>query len=331
MSTTMTKSLLIRRSLSIAAIAAAVCVGTLAPLAGTAVAATTKPDASNTGVPASRVLPRYTGPLTITADNTVIDGKDIYGDLKVQARNVVIQNSRLHCGTTVPPGATGCIDANHANVYNLTIQRNTIKPDKPSYYRDGIVGHEFTARYNDISRSNDGIGIFNRPGGSVNANVTVEGNFIHDLTHFNYSPTQKDGTHNDGIQIQGGTNIAVRGNNIVASAVAGDSSWTYAGHANAGIMMSQNVSPYVNVVIEGNWFNKGQAGVAITNGKFSTAKLTLQRNYFGRDQYAYGGTSRAPIRIYNPAATSATGVLTNTWQDTGTALAVGKNLGIYYG
>jgi len=81
----------------------------------------------------------------------VIDGKEIFGDIKVQARNVVIRNSRLHCGTNVPPSASGCIDANHGNVYNLTIERNTIKPDRPNYYRDGIVGHEFKARYNDIS------------------------------------------------------------------------------------------------------------------------------------------------------------------------------------
>ena len=101
---------------------------------------------------------------------------------------MIIRNSYLHCGTQVPSGNGGCVDANSANVYNLLVANNTIIPDHPSYYRDGIVGHEFTARANHISRSNDGIGIFNRPGGSTKANLLVEGNFIHDLTHWKKIP-----------------------------------------------------------------------------------------------------------------------------------------------
>ena len=45
------------------------------------------------------------------------------------------------------------------------VEKNTIIPDRPSYYRDGIVGHEFIARKNHISRTNDGIGIFNLDAG----------------------------------------------------------------------------------------------------------------------------------------------------------------------
>jgi hypothetical protein len=64
-------------------------------------------------------------------------------------------------------------------------------------------GHEFTARYNHITRTNDGIGIINRPGGSLYANVTVENNYIHHMTHWNHDPARSDGTHNDSIQVQG--------------------------------------------------------------------------------------------------------------------------------
>ena len=79
----------------------------------------------------------------------------VYGDLKIQAKNVIIRNSYLHCGTSIPSGNSGCIDANSGSVYNLQVLNNTIIPDRPSYYRDGIVGHEYTARYNHISRTND--------------------------------------------------------------------------------------------------------------------------------------------------------------------------------
>ena len=126
--------------------------------------------------------------MTITTAGTVIDGKAVYGDLKIQAKNVIIRNSYMHCGTNTPSGNTGCIDANSGSVYNLQVLHNTIIPDRPSYYRDGIVGHEYIARYNHISRTNDGLGIFNKPGGSVYANVTAEYNYIHDLTHWNKDP-----------------------------------------------------------------------------------------------------------------------------------------------
>jgi len=49
---------------------------------------------ANTGVPAGTTL-RASGPLTITTDNTVIDGLDINGGIDVRARNVIIRNSRL--------------------------------------------------------------------------------------------------------------------------------------------------------------------------------------------------------------------------------------------
>lgn len=294
-------------------------------------AAAIRPTATTTGVPVGTVLTRYTGPLTITTNGTVIDGKEIYGDLKIQARDVVIRNSSLRCGTGHPSSNTGCIDANSANVYNLLIENNRIRPDSPSYFRDGIVGHEFTARGNDISGTNDGIGIFNRPGGSVNANVTVQGNYIHDLKHFNTDPAHSDGTHNDGIQIQGGSNIAIRGNSIVGSASGVDGSWTYNGHGNTAVMISQNVSTLNNLVIENNWINKGQASVAVAPGKYPTISLTLRNNQFGRDQYAYNGNSRYQIRIYNKTATTITGLTTNTWQDTGTTLVEGRDTGIRFG
>ena len=51
------------------------------------------PDASNTGVPAGTTLTPYTGPCTITANGTVIDGKTVGCSLTINAANVVIRNS----------------------------------------------------------------------------------------------------------------------------------------------------------------------------------------------------------------------------------------------
>lgn len=294
-----------------------------APLVG-------KPDASNTGVPPGTQLTDYTGPLTITTDGTVIDGKAVYGDLRIQAKNVTIRNSYLHCGKNIPAGNTGCVDANSAQVVNLTVENTTINPDSPSYYRDGIVGHEFTARRNHITRTNDGLGIFNRPGGPAQANVTAEGNYIHDLTHWNYDPAHSDGTHNDGIQIQGGENIVIRGNNVVGSVVAGDGLGTYGTHGGAALLAQQNVAKLANVVIENNWFDDAQNSVCIQHGKYSSVVVTLQNNYFGRNQYDFGNSSKYPIRIYSKSASQVTGLGTNRWADTNALLTEGRDTGIRF-
>lgn len=289
-----------------------------------------KPTASTTGVPAGTALTRYTGPTTITVDGTVIDSKAIYSDLKIAARNVIIRNSYVHCGTGNPSSNTGCIDANSGNVYNLLVERTTIIPDSPSYYRDGIVGHEFTARKNHISRTNDGIGIFNKPGGSVLANVTVDGNYIHDLTHWNYDPAHSDGTHNDGIQIQGGQNIAIRNNNIVGSVVAGDGLGTYGKHGGSALIVGQNVSPVANLVVEKNWFDDGQNSVCINHGSRASISLTLQGNFLGRNQYDFGGGSKYAIRIYSKSKSNVAGLYTNRWEDTNALMTEGKNTGIRF-
>lgn len=272
----------------------------------------------------------YSGPLTITVDGTVIDGRAVYGDLRVQARNVIIRNSYLHCGSQIPSGNSGCIDANSPNVYNLLVTNCTIIPDHPSYYRDGIVGHEFTSRANHISRSNDGIGIFNRPGGSTRANVTVEGNYIHELTHWNHDPAHTDGTHNDGIEIQGGENVAIRNNTIIDTVVAGDGLGRYGTHGGAALMVTQNVAKIATLVVDGNWFDNGQNSVCVELGKYGDIELTLQNNVVGRDQYDFGNGSRYPIRIYSKSRCQVYGLWTNRWADTGILMTEGRDAGIRF-
>jgi hypothetical protein len=58
----------------------------------------TWPDASTTGVPAGTTLTAYTGPCTITADNTVIDSKTVNcapDGVIVRAGNLTIRNSMV--------------------------------------------------------------------------------------------------------------------------------------------------------------------------------------------------------------------------------------------
>ena len=53
------------------------------------------PDAGNTGVPAGTDLTAYAGPMTITQDNVVIEGKIIDGSLRITGDNVIIRNCKI--------------------------------------------------------------------------------------------------------------------------------------------------------------------------------------------------------------------------------------------
>lgn len=313
--------------------------------AGSASAATTrsslvpgsyKPSDSTTGViPGTALQPYNTGgaDLIITQEGRVLENLDIYGDIKVRARNVVIRNCRLRGGKHIPGANTGIVDANSGSCYNLLVEDCTIIPDRPSYYRDGIVGHEYTARRNRIKHTNDGLGIFNKPGGPVYANVTAEGNYISDLTYWSYDPAHSDGTHNDGIQVQGGENIRIVGNTVVGSIVTGSGSAPSprGTHGGCTIMLQQNVAKLRNVLVEKNWVDDGQTSINIAVGsKYPDIVVTVQNNFLGRNQYDFGGGSKYPIRIISKSRSKVTGLFTNKWEDNGVNLAEGKYSGIRY-
>ncbi|HTJ39023.1 MAG TPA: PKD domain-containing protein [Dactylosporangium sp.] len=54
------------------------------------------PGPTNTGVPAGTTLTTYTGPCTITADDTVIDSQTVNCDLIIRASNVTITKSKVN-------------------------------------------------------------------------------------------------------------------------------------------------------------------------------------------------------------------------------------------
>lgn len=297
---------------------------------------TYKPTSANTGVITGTVLTAHNtsySDLIITTDGTVLENLDIYGDIKVRARNVVIRNCRLRGGKHIPGSNTGIVDANSGACYNLLVEDCTIIPDRPNYYRDGIVGHEYTARRNRIKRTNDGLGIFNKPGGSVQANVTAEGNYINELTWWSYDPAHSDGTHNDGIQVQGGENIRIVGNTVVGSVVAGAGSSPNPRGAHGGctIMLQQNVAKLANVLVEKNWVDDGQTSINIAVGsKYSDIKVTVQKNFLGRNQFDFGNGSKYPIRIISRSKSQVSGLLYNRWESDNTYLKEGRDLGIRY-
>jgi hypothetical protein len=100
------------------------------------------PEASNTGVPAGTTLTDYTGPMMITVDGTVIDGKTITGDLRVRATDVVVKNSKIHGDVRIDPDDAG-------TAYSFTVQDSEIDAGdvagNDAYDGTGIGDGNFTA------------------------------------------------------------------------------------------------------------------------------------------------------------------------------------------
>ena len=158
----------------------------------------------------------------------------------------------------------------------------------------------------------------------------MENNYIHDLTRWNNDPAHSDGTHNDGIQIQGGRNITIRSNTIIGSVVAGDGLGKYGNHGGSAIIVNQNVSQVGNLVVDKNWLDDAQNSVSIQTDKFPTVTLTMTDNMFGHNQYDFGNGSTYQIRVASKTNCSVTGLTSNRWDDTGVAFAEGRNTGIRY-
>jgi hypothetical protein len=307
-----------------------------------------KPDASTTGVLAGTALTDYNAStvdtVTITTNNTVIENKRIYGDIKIQATGVRIRNCLLVGGNNIPTTQSGVVDCNSASCFDALIEDCDIAPRRIALNRDGIVGHEYTARRCHIRNTIDGLGAFNRPGGSSDANVDIEGCYVHDLAYFypDYSngvsggALHSDGSHNDALQIQGGANIHVIGNNFMATSIAGPGTQTNPskpwligqGQANGATIIIQKQSStaaLVNVVVEKNWLMGGLA-----QGNLKAGSYTFRDNKCNRSVASGSGHSGYWLRLENRATTIVSGLLTNRWEDTNALLAEPRASGIHY-
>lgn len=220
------------------------------------------PGPANTGVPSNVMLKRHDGDWAINTAGTVIDGWDVHGNIVVNAPNVTIRRSIVR-GRVPKANAEGIITNYGASNTNLLIEDTTIIPEFPTDAHEGFKGANATLRRVEITNTVDGIGVHGN-------NFRLEQSWIHDLHYYTPFALQPDNqTHNDGIQIHGGTNIVIRGNTING------------GH-NASIMITPSVAPVVYTTIDGNYFDYGGCSVNVSEKKYGPIQnLTISNNRFG--------------------------------------------------
>ena len=312
-----------------------------------------EPTQDNTGLLPGTTLTTYSGDLTASTAGAVYDSLDIHGVVKIRAANVTLNNCRVRGETSWPTttGAGGLVDCTNAACVNATITNNLLRPDVASYYAHGIQGHGYTAKWNNVSGVVDFFGVFNGATGQLN--VTIQQNYGWGHSYFTPDPNHAstdNQTHNDGVQIQGGTGpLLIRGNALHGSydrtigttgslpdrgdGPTDNSTGRYNVGGLAGIQFTPISSQYPVsssgqlIQVFGNWLY-GYKQPLWSGGSSNTDLGYWWRNQFDRTQglqYS-GGDSTGTIGV-SPDVTvdTGTGANINVYMDNGHAVTVRRN------
>lgn len=195
------------------------------------------PDATNTGVPSGVAL-TPSGSITVTTNGAIIDGLDISGQIVVNADNVTIRNCRITSSDYYP------IDYARAG---LLIEDCEIIGTADAVTA-AVSFDNYTIRRCNIGGTTDGL--------KANSDVVIEDCYIHDLR-------VSGGSHNDGIQSTGGSNVTVRHNTIDT------------GDAGVAIQFGSSDTGWLvtdNLIHSSGWAFNGGAGTSndtFTNNRFA--------------------------------------------------------------
>lgn len=269
----------------------------------------TQPSPSNTGCrwALEDMTTVGTGALTsLTTPGATYQGVIFNGGVRIQASGITLRD----CIITFPDGIT----ADRHGIYcwygatDVTIEHCTIIcPESARNYfiGAGIHGVGFTASRNRIEGMTDGI---IAAGTGSTGYVNIYGNYIANLPYYDFdgypsrSGSHSDGSHPDGIQVQGNlTDVEVIGNTV--------------GTARTSCVIFTNGSgTYESVRVEDNWFPVSDPlfGSFVNFGIFpggGTIPLSIKRNKFP----PMSETPKA--RMYIPPALLATADLHSNGPD----------------
>lgn len=273
-------------------------VAAVAPAAAAApVAAATgvRPGPGTTGVPAGTVLTPYYGNLTITTPGATYDRLDIHGFVTVKAPNVRITRSIVRGG--VATGNLGLVTNTTPSATGFVISDSELVPEHPSVWLDALEGSNYTAIRVNAHGTVDTAKIYGD-------NVRIEASWLHDTQYYASDPNQGGGpTHNDGVQVLGGSHIRIVGNTITGS-------------SNTALMVTQDYSATTDLVFSRNYADGGWCTVNLNHKpRASMGVITMAGNRFGPHD-TFGNCAVIATRATTLQATG------NVWDATGLPVAV---------
>lgn len=180
-------------------------------------------------------------------DRLIITGYATRGN----AAGMTIQDSKILVGADPSPSATGNWPAFRAwgTGTNTVMQFCEIAPSNPGARVYGAHIWDATVKRCYIHDCVDSFV-------TSAQNTLIEGNYIEKARWYAVDPNQVDGTHNDLIQAQGGSNHVIRGNYFDAGVhtVSSRNSDPNGYGANFGILGTQDSGLHTGTQILSNWF-----------------------------------------------------------------------------
>lgn len=214
------------------------------------------PDETSTGVPRETTLTPSEA-LDIRLAGSVISGLDIDGCVDVEADNVTIRSSRITCAR--PTTAVRLFDGNRG----LTLE--DVEINGSGVVSAAVGFSNYTLLRVDIHDVIDGP--------RLGTNTTIQDSYVHRLV-------RAEGSHNDAVQITGGSDILIRHNRLEAY------DDTTADLFNAAIMIGSSSAPVANVLIEDNYLDGGNYTVNFHPDLTATG-IVGRNNVFG-PHFRYG-------------------------------------------
>lgn len=218
------------------------------------------PVIETTGIPGQPTLQPHTGRFDITQDGTVIDGMDITGPVNVKANNVTIRNSR------VTNGGNAYVIRLYPEFRNLVVEDSRLRG--LGACSAVMCCGNYTARRLLVTGCADGL--------KVGDNTVVEDTLITEL--YRKVDANGNGTHNDGIQAVGGSNINIRRNTILGPYQMSTSA----------IILQGNFSDLIDVMVEDNYLSGGSYTTYTRNRNFSMQNVVVRNNVFEDNGWLYG-------------------------------------------
>jgi hypothetical protein len=180
---------------------------------------------------------------------------NINGQIIIKANNVTIRNTRITSGAYYP--------VDYRDPYTGLVVEDTEIIGTSVNVTAALSFRGYTARRVNVHGSADGL--------KVDANVTIEDSYIHDLA-------TNSTTHNDGFQTTGGSNVTLRHNTCKLSTMP---------TANACIQVGTEWASNSNWLVANNLFDGG--GWTI-NARAGNTDMTVTNNRFTRNaSYGTGG------------------------------------------
>jgi PKD repeat protein len=275
------------------------------------------PGPESTGVPEGAALRLLTDPaprpypldtisgntFTIRTAGAVYDGWQFDRLVLVRAPGVQFRNCLFQGVEGNPPDSALLAVANDrgAAVPSATVSDSTLRPAFPNATIDGFRGSNASLRRVEITGTVDGLHIFGTSDylDPHAGNVLLEQSWVHDL--INYPNGTVEGTHNDGLQLVGGSRVA-----IVGSRIDGTMS-------NAAVQLVQSRNRIADFAIRDSYLAGGGCTVNVSDvrGPAAIEGLVFEGNTFVRGSSRHLDCAMLVTLRSLPGAAAAA----NRWHD----------------